>query len=234
MLFRPSGGLAYHWLAARSRLRWRPFRIAVEQALTDWNPPGEELILLGPSGGYTLPTAWLRRFKKIHAYDTDPLAPFFFRRRHGHCHAEFLRRDLFWRDGKISGDAFAELLAKRPAAAVLFSNLLGQLPLEGSLGDAEWREFLTALATALTGRAYASYHDLYTLEPLPLKDHGPVARQFMQGTPVTQLKIPSPVAATDHLMAAVPWPGPVIRRLLPWSLRAKSLQLVEMVFSLKN
>src|SRR4051794_9109699 len=97
MIFRPSGGALYHWRAFRRRHAWRDFNREIEDWLNAWDCPREHLILIGPSGGYTLPTAWLKSFSNISAYDLDPLAPLFFRLRHRGVKVEFRRQDIFWR-----------------------------------------------------------------------------------------------------------------------------------------
>lgn len=62
----PSGGLTYHLRALRWRRRlWAPFRAQVAAWLAAWQPPCSELLLLGPSAGYTLDPAFLSRFAAI-------------------------------------------------------------------------------------------------------------------------------------------------------------------------
>lgn len=78
----PSGGLTYHLRALRWRRRlWTPFRAQVAAWLAAWQPPCSELLLLGPSAGYTLDPAFLSRFAAIHAVEPDPLAHWLLRRR---------------------------------------------------------------------------------------------------------------------------------------------------------
>jgi len=162
-LFRPSGGLVYHWLALRSGPRWRPLVTALQNLLSEWQGSGDQLLLIGPSGGYTLPSAWLRGFRQVHAFDVDPLAPWFFSLRHKGV--QFHRQDMFWVDSKLSLVPLQNLLAAYPKATVLICNILGQLPLENEVTEPEFEAFLTGLRQALEGRRWASYHDTYTHEP---------------------------------------------------------------------
>jgi hypothetical protein len=171
MIFRPSGGLHYHWRALRRRNAWRPFARAVENWLAAWSCPRNELVLIGPSAGYTLPTAWLKSFDRVIAYDLDPLAPWIFRRRHRGVRARFERRDVFWRDGRLSTDALSDILRRHGKATILFTNVLGQVLLEGQADEQEWKTFLKELRLRLHGRAWASYHDTFTHENGEIIDH---------------------------------------------------------------
>ncbi|MBX3022201.1 MAG: hypothetical protein KF799_11050 [Bdellovibrionales bacterium] len=170
MIFRPSGGMLYHWRAWRSRSRWQPFVNALSAWLGEWRT-GEELVLIGPSAGYTLPVDFLKRFAKITAYDLDPLAPTFFRRHHRGLAVEFHRQDVFWREARLSLEPLKELLSRHPQAAFLFSNVLGQLLLEGTAEESEWLRFLTDLRRTLGSRDWASYHDVFTYEGGEVIDH---------------------------------------------------------------
>ena len=114
MFFRASGGVLYHWRALRSARRWAPFRDAVATWLNAWAPVQTELVLIGPSAGHTLPTAWLKRFEHIHAYDLDPLAPPLFRLRHRGARVCFHRRDVFWRDGVLCSEVIDDVLGRAP------------------------------------------------------------------------------------------------------------------------
>lgn len=163
-LFRPSGGLVYHWRALQNGWRWRTFRRDVAQWLDVWDCSKEHLLLIGPSGGHTLPTLWLRQFKKIDAYDLDPLARFFFQLRHRHSHISFHQRDMFWREGRLSLAPIQEVLHENPQASILFCNVLGQVLLENAAEESDWYQFLKDLRQLLSGRSWASYHDMYSKE----------------------------------------------------------------------
>ena len=120
----PGGGLLWHLRALRYRRHWGPFRTAITQWLATWPHGREHLLLLGPSAGWCLPTAFLTGFRTICAVDLDPLAPWLFNRLHG----AGLRRAgvrVRWQQADIF-DTLVTLLRDYPEHAVLFGNMLGQ------------------------------------------------------------------------------------------------------------
>jgi hypothetical protein len=173
----PSGGLAYHLSALRFRgSRWQPFVRSVERWLMqDWNPSASELILFGPSAGWTLTASFLARFAHVTAVEPDPLARCLLRRRFAGVLRPRTRLELVADAGILPWfstrpETFGDFLADRPNAAVLFSNVLGQIPLLNPLwpGDASAQangairaEFLRSLEK----RNWASYHDLLSGQP---------------------------------------------------------------------
>lgn len=170
-LIRPSGGLLYHWRARRQSGRWDPFRKELAEWLAGWNIPKQELILIGPSAGYTLPTGWLTGFSKITAYDLDPLAPWLFSRNHPGAHVQFKKINLFWQGGCLSLLPLRELITRHPRSPILFTNVLGQVLLEGRASDFEWSVFLRGLRALLNNHRWASYHDRLTHEGGETIDH---------------------------------------------------------------
>ncbi len=171
MILRPSGGLYYHWRALRHRHLWRPFQTALEGWLANWPCPKNELVLLGPSAGYTLPTAWLRGFSKITAYDLDPLASRLFNWRHSPLEVNFVRRNLFWENRRLSLMPLKSVALSHPDAVFLFCNVLGQVLLEGQASEEEWREYLFELRRLLRDRYWASYHDEFSTHGNTRIDH---------------------------------------------------------------
>jgi len=154
--------LYYHARALISARRWEPFADEVGIWLDSWPCPKTELLLIGPSAGYTLPTGWLAKFERLTAIDLDPLAPYLFRRRH-QLPMDYLRADMFWRDGKLSIDPMNEILRMNRNANVLFCNVLGQVLLEGKANEDEWLAYLRKLRLTLKGRSWASYHDVSSM-----------------------------------------------------------------------
>lgn len=160
-LLSPSGGLVYHARALRaSEGRWKPFRTSIEKWLGEWNPNAKGLLLIGPSGGYSLPTAWLARFERIVAVDFDPLARRIFEGRHRECRIErWIVEDLFptgpW---GLDLAPMRALLNEHPDHAILFSNVLGQLALDAP-DERRIEAGLGQLRALLEGRLWASYHD---------------------------------------------------------------------------
>jgi len=129
----PSGGLQWHFRAWRSRTLWSPSCGQLAAWLAQLQPKSKQLILLGPSAGWMLPSAWLQRFDYIHAIDLDPLAPWLFARRHG---AALQAAGVRWQ--YQSADALTELprlLQTYPHACVFFDNLLGQLRFHAPSGQ---------------------------------------------------------------------------------------------------
>jgi hypothetical protein len=78
-----TGGWHWHWRAWRSQKRWVPAAAQIEDWLLAQAMPRQQLVLIGASAGWMLPTAWLTQFEEVHAWDIDPLAAPLFRWRHG-------------------------------------------------------------------------------------------------------------------------------------------------------
>ena len=70
-----SGGIPYHLKALRFKnSHWGSHEDGVRRFLDSWNPKSRHLLLIGPSGGYSLPRGWLDRFETVSAFDPDLLA----------------------------------------------------------------------------------------------------------------------------------------------------------------
>ncbi len=158
----PSGGLLWHWRAWRHQARWAKTSEQIANWLATLQPCSQHLLLIGASAGWMLPKAWLSQFKTIEIWDLDPLAPWFFQRRHGKA---LKQAGVVWR--YHTGDALnqlSELLRQSPEALVFFDNVLGQLRfMQRSLSPAEQVEQterkLQLIARQLQGRHWASIHD---------------------------------------------------------------------------
>lgn len=179
-LLPPSGGLFYHYLAFRfSRTLWQPFRQDVARWLNSWNPVADQLILFGSSAGYSLPEAFINKFKRIVAVEPDPIARLLFRKRFPLAKVEFendrdllapIPKDYSGSSSKLAVDRLNEFLSRHPNAAILFSNVLGQLPLEfPHLSDEIFASHLVAVRSVLKGREWASYHDVLSTWAKPKK-----------------------------------------------------------------
>lgn len=167
----PAGGLFYHYKALRlKRSFWSPFIHPLNQWLRSWSPPQRELIIIGPSGGYSLEPSTLTSFEKIHCIDPDPLAAWIFRRRFSSWPLEWHYEDFFGiNEQTFRPEGLSQILNLAPQAAVLFSNFLGQVPVllapqfKNSQINPNWREtWKQTLQTQLHQRSWASYHDLYS------------------------------------------------------------------------
>lgn len=168
-LLNDSGGLVYHWSAFRHRRNlWLPFISGIEKSLSEeWNPQSKSLIIFGPSAGWTLTREFLSRFEHVLCVEPDPVARLLFGRRFQVDDLKFESRAniLPWFGGDLKS-----FLAETPDASVLFSNLLGQLPLlipakERTLsGEAKAQH---RFLEALEGREWATYHDVLSSNTEP-------------------------------------------------------------------
>jgi hypothetical protein len=142
-----SGGLPYHLKALRFKKDlWDSHEAGVASFLDAWNPRAKNLILVGPSGGYSLPTEWLKRFQVIKAVEPDFLARIICETRH-QIKPEWYRRKYPFHDPD------ALVLLKDSDAAILFCNLLGQIEIKSTT------RLRKTLEHSLQGREWASYHD---------------------------------------------------------------------------
>lgn len=212
-----TGGLSYHLIARRrANSSWVPFRTHVREWLTPWlaRVGAGELIVFGPSAGWTLPLDLFVGFSRVLFVEPDPIARFLLRRRlPPGVRCEFIARaDLLpWTSSRPG--VFADFLARHPDAAVLFTNVLGQIPLIAKRTDLAARdEFLQALSS----REWASYHDLYSgsskdARLIPSRDPSQV---FKQGSVI------------DHETA---WLSNASSQLALWPLTEDSLHIIEFV-----
>ncbi len=168
-LLSPSGGLVYHARALRdAKVRWRPFREAIGAWLEAWAPPCDRLLIVGPSGGYSLRTDWLARFRGIVAIDFDPLAQRIFQRRHRGCRVDrWIVEDVFPLGSQgLDLSPLRRRLDEYSNHAVLFSNVLGQIATSAARDD-RLETGLAELRPLLKGRTWASYHDRLAAAQFP-------------------------------------------------------------------
>lgn len=211
---RQSGGLRWHLRAFFGRNRHADFKRAVAQWLEGWDPPVEGLILVGPSGGWCLPGAFLQRYAHVVSVDLDPLSPFLLRWRHG-VRVHPVREDFV--------TALPRLLQKYPRHAVLFANLLGQLPLERT----DHEHVIAALGRVLEQHHWASFHDRYSAELEPrqaraaraLSTHAPM-------TPATLQQLGYSGVWIDHGTQDV-FPASLPRQYFPWRILRHRFHWVE-------
>jgi hypothetical protein len=166
----PSGGLVYHFIARRrSRSTWRPFQAVVREWLASWLTPADrELIVFGPSAGWTLPLDAFKRFSHLTFVEPDPVARFLLRRRLASAGVDLKNVDVIGRSDLLpwfskEPSTLEDFLAERPNAAILFANVLGQVPLH--LSKSHKANVVSAqklFADSLRGRRWASYHDLFS------------------------------------------------------------------------
>jgi hypothetical protein len=164
-LFNPAGGLRYHLRAYRHSARlWQPFRWTLGEWLLGWRPPETTLALFGPSGGYCLQPFLLERFERVICFEPDPLAYAIFRRRIDRAPLD--RRPVLERVAEdhllLHPGRLRPRLETLGGAALLFSNLLGQVPtlLAGAQAAPEQHERVReAVRDAIRDRSFASFHD---------------------------------------------------------------------------
>lgn len=160
-----SGGITYHLKGYRyADSRWLPFRSRVREFLaTTWAPTEPELVIFGPSAGWTLPFDWLSRFEKIVAVEPDPVARWLFARDFPHAKLEFETspKHLPWFSEPDRAErALADFLELHPRAAVLFANVIGQVGGLLELDESRKDRAREIFAANLLRRNWASFHDV--------------------------------------------------------------------------
>jgi len=208
----------YHARALRGMEQWRDYHAHVAEFLSEWNPTESEIILVGPSAGYSLPTEFLQRFDAVIGMEVDPIARWAFERRHD--------KKVEWLPGGFDPATghLRRALAKHPDSAVLFCNFLGQLPF--LFPDADIPKLHRRLRIALEGRTWASYHDRlsgrfdaedarrdYALSPTPSS----LARDWNLDGEIV-----------DHETEDMSYALPV--SIFPWQITAGQTHLIEAVY----
>jgi hypothetical protein len=151
-----TGGWHWHWRAWRSQQRWASASTHIEAWLLAQTMPRQELVLIGASAGWMMPTAWLAQFKTIHAWDIDPLAAPLFRWRHG-PRLKHLGVALHMH----TGDGLARLprlVQAHSDAFFWFDNVLGQLRFTGQDVSSVERQ-LHQIQKHMRSVAWGSVHD---------------------------------------------------------------------------
>jgi hypothetical protein len=174
-LFGPAGGIRYHLAALRYRKTlWGPFCGKVNSWLAEWKTTSTELVVFGPSAGWTLPEKFIARFNRVVAIEPDPVARFLFKWRFSGCaKIEFVDADqvrLPWQNANVNkAHGFESFIASHEGAAILFSNLLGQVPLllEKPLSPEQQSQARQIFLNSLAGREWASYHDVFSSRARP-------------------------------------------------------------------
>jgi len=169
----PAGGLRYHWRAFRHGNRlWQPYRWALGEWLLGWTPPEKNLVIVGPSGGYAVQPFLFERFERVICLEPDPVARFLFRRKLARAPLERRPGLEFISDDRLVShpERLPELLDDVGDAAILFSNVLGQLRVLLEVSSADVPAFARVkkeVQRAMSGRSWASFHDRVSgrLEP---------------------------------------------------------------------
>jgi hypothetical protein len=246
----PSGGLFYHYLALRfSKTLWGPFKEDVAYWLRLWNPKSKSLVIFGSSAGYSIQRDFLQRFERVICVEPDPLARLLFKRRFSNARIEFIAdtnllapvpEGAKGSTSKRVLQRLHEFLQRYPDAAVLFANVLGQLPLEfPHLNDQLFASHLVAVRAAVKDREWASYHDLLSTWVHPKKlgrfelPAGPLeldefARNYLEAPPPGGFRY----EITDHQTHSLSAGGPTLCTW--WELAPGRYHLIGFLFSSKK
>jgi hypothetical protein len=131
----------------------------LEQFMAPLAPASDHLLLIGGSAGWMMPPSWLARFKRIDAYDIDPLAPWLFQWNHGQRLKAQGTQVQHHRQDALAN--LPDLLQAHPHACLWFDNVLGQHRYRVR-DEARVEHELTQLKTVLQGRAWGSVHDVWS------------------------------------------------------------------------
>jgi hypothetical protein len=141
--------IRYHLRAWRYRKTlWESHAEGVAEFLQGWDHP-RHIVVIGPSGGYSLPMDWLARLESLTVIEPDPVGRAVFA-------SKLLPLQLLTRfvNQRLN---FEDPAFLRPYIAkdtgVLFANVLGQVRVSDP------RAFTRSMSAALHGWNWASYHD---------------------------------------------------------------------------
>ena len=153
-IFHHSGGIVYHWRALSNRLfnhhqLWNGHLEHTGAFLDEWNPEAKSLYLIGPSGGYSLPTPWLKKFHSVTAFEPDAIARIIFELRTG-IKPQWIKEPFDF----VALQKGAITFGKN--SAILFCNLLGQMDFDQDAGLLAQEE----LVKLAGNHELASYHDV--------------------------------------------------------------------------
>lgn len=235
--YNPSGGLPYHFKAFRyGHSLWYDFRFQLRDWLNDFKPQSEQLLLFGPSAGYFLPDPLLHHFQEIIVFDPDPTARLLFKWQHSKISiTKWIHEDRLshWENGKCSSEPFEKTLKVYPNAAILFCNVLGQIPLihreEIKAHETEFAQWQKDVTTLLLKREFASFHDMYSgSKKFLLPKPGAVIKPGEQARFYFDEKAAgNNFTLTDHLTNGLFQNLP--RRYFVWSVTPKQHHLIECV-----
>jgi hypothetical protein len=196
--FNKSGGFFYHWRALRyQNSLWSRFKKQVEDWLGAWPVRTDSLVLIGPSGGYSLPREFLLQFKKIDVIEPDFWARFILQFRFRGVHFNFIKDYDLLKNKKE--DRWQSFLQKKSGSSFLFCNVLGQLAFIDPLSVASEKMTFIFENLERAGVCWASYHDVLSTAIKP-KNLTPLTMQTEVNleSAVEFLWSESKVIAIDH------------------------------------
>jgi hypothetical protein len=145
------GGLGYHFRAAKfAQSHWQNYCNGVAGWLPSWKQKSSDLLLVGPSAGYSLNSTFLERYQKIWLSEPDVLARLLLRRRFSKVNFATIRADVL------------DDLSAYKNCDILFCNILGQLPLVKKFAQKEFAQKALVSELLTSGINFASYHDLFS------------------------------------------------------------------------
>lgn len=207
-----AGGLRYHLRGYRyAESLWQPFRFSLAEWLYGWEPPEKKLIVVGPSGGWCTQPLFFERFTEVIGLEPDPIAHLVFRRRLARAPLEARPMLRFLTEDHLLAEpeCLIRLVEREGDVAILFSNVLGQLRvLTGAetVRDPRLTRIRSAVARAIAGRSWASFHDRLSglvapeVDPSVLTearlDDGAIVRRFYPSL----LDAPQPIGEARELL----------------------------------
>lgn len=222
----PSGGLFWHLHAWRCQSRWRATCADIAQWLDAMPAPTpgpqgtQELVIVGASAGWMVPSAWLQQFQSVTTFDVDRWAAPLFQRRHGAalrasgtallCHTQDALSNL------------PEVLQAHPHAVVLLDNVLGQLRFHHHTVEAASRQ-ISHITRSLHGHRWGSVHDAFSgrtqrgyasAKPTPMQ-HSVQAGVNTGNSPEDSLRTVSLAHFSDQLQAQGEWLDHLTDTVLP-------------------
>lgn len=159
-LIHPSGGLKYHFRARRfQHSLWMPYLKQIDSWLSGLNVQKKNLMLIGASGGYTLPRSWLHSFQFIQVIDPDPLAKFIFLKNIEHSNVSWDKKNYF-----VDINHFFRRLSQIPEDTfIVFCNFWGQIHFIYPDFVYSWpKNWETTILRELEKFNWASFHDIYS------------------------------------------------------------------------
>lgn len=227
--YRRSGGLFYHYLALKYRnTLWSPFKIQIKNWLPNTNKTN--LVWIGSSSGYCVDQDWVCRFKQIYVYEIDPIARFILKRRFKDKNLILNSMDIL----KVQSDINKESWDPQNTF-ILFSNVLGQLPLENTK-DTDWRSYFEGLKERLSCYEWASFHDRLSTKTAPTKRNALIEPAHMTSQSAQELAqfffsgANSNLELLDHETEKIAFPQKP-STFMWWQLSKESFHLIEGVYS---
>ncbi|MFK8137904.1 MAG: hypothetical protein AB8E15_06065 [Bdellovibrionales bacterium] len=151
-----TGGFFYHYLALRnSGRRWMPYQAKMSQLLSKIPvKPSEHLILVGPSGGYSLSREFLMKFKSITVFEPDSMGKSIF-------YWRLNLKNVRWIPSKFDS---SQIQSSRDETTILFCNCLGQMKFQYFDDPKKTIPAIQSNLREAKSKAYRvlSYHDLYS------------------------------------------------------------------------